>query len=99
MGKHDYDSPTQFNLVSIIQMEEAIQKIVKPLVNEVKTLRLAIQGNHQNVSLKEFSEKAGLSIPTIRGMMERNEIAYNQAGDKKKITIPISELLKLNSHA
>ena len=94
MGKHDYETPTQFNLVSIIQMEEAIQKIVSPLVNEVKTLRLAMQGNNQNISLKEFSEKSGLSIPTIRGMMERKEIAYNQAGEKKKITIPVSELLK-----
>jgi len=92
--KNNFEIPQQLNLVSVIQMKEALEEIVSPLIKEVQTLRLAIQGNNQNLSLKEFSAKAGLSIPTVRGMIERKEISYNQAGEGKKITIPVSELLK-----
>ena len=86
---------TQLNLVSIIEMKAALEEMVKPLQDEIKRLCLLVEGNNQNISIKEFAEKAGLSIPTVRGMMERKQISYNQAGDKKKITIPISELLKI----
>ena len=94
MAKNNYETPTQFNLVSIIEMEQALERIVGPLKKEVHELRLSVQGNNQNISIKEFSEKAGLSIPTVRGMMQRGLIQFNQSGEKKKVTIPISELLK-----
>ena len=94
-AKNNYEMPQQLNLVSVIQMKEALEEMINPLVKEVQAMRLAMQGNNQNLSLKEFAEKAGLSIPTVRGMIERKQIGYNQAGEGKKITIPVSELLKI----
>ena len=94
-GKNtNYEMPSQLNLVNLIQVKEVLEDMISPLIKEVQRLKIAIEGNNQNISLKEFSQKSGLSIPTVRGMIDRKQIAYNQAGDKKKITIPVTELLK-----
>lgn len=75
-------------------LQSAVATAIAPLQQQVKALSLKANGKPV-LTVKEFATESGLSTRTVLAMCNDGKISFNQATIKGKITIPITELLKL----
>jgi len=54
-----------------------------------------IQDTGQQITLQEFANRSGCTHHKIRSLINAGRLQFNQAQHKGRITLPISELLKM----
>lgn len=85
-------------LINVDELTEVIAKSISPLQAEITRLSTLIKSDDKPLSISQFAKKSGRCEGTIRNMINAGHINYNQAKSGCKITIPSSELFKINKH-